>query len=107
MCPISHRAIIAEQSHPATQPSPPFLPLHLHRPDTQLKHQRSPLRLLIASQLKMLAALETKLGLGFAVRAFQPQDHLLGRLCLFVEDGFRLAAVARLFAVVAALSLCD
>ena len=76
-------------------------------PDTHLKHQRSPLRLLITSQLKMLAALETELGLCFTIRAFQPQDHLLGRLCLFVEDGFRLAAVARLFAVVAALALGD
>lgn len=55
----------------------------------------------------MLAPLERQLRLGLAVRAFQPQHHLLGRLCLFVEDGLRLTAVAGLFAVVAALALRD
>ena len=55
----------------------------------------------------MLAALEAELGLGLAVGALEPQHHLLGRLGLFVEDGLRLAAVARLLAVVAALALRD
>ena len=55
----------------------------------------------------MLAALERQLRLGLAVRAFEPQHHLLGRLGLFVEDGLRLPAVAGLLAVVAALALGD
>lgn len=55
----------------------------------------------------MLAALQRQLRLGLAVRAFQPQHHLLGRLRFLVEDGFRLAAVAGLFAVVAAFALGD
>lgn len=53
----------------------------------------------------MLAPLQRQLRLGLALRAFQPQHHLLGCLCFFVEDGFGLAAVAGLFAVVAAFSL--
>ena len=55
----------------------------------------------------MLAPFQGKLRLGLTIRAFQPQHHLLGRLCLLVEDGLRLAAVAGLFAVVAALALGD
>lgn len=85
---------------------PPSLP-HPSPPSTNLKHQRSPLRLLIAPQLKMLAPLEGQLRLSLAIRAFKPQHHLLRRLCFLVEDGLRLAAVAGLFAVVAALALGD
>lgn len=55
----------------------------------------------------MLAALEAELRLSLAIRAFQPEHHLLGRLGLFVEDGLRLPAVAGLLAVVAALALRD
>lgn len=58
-----------------------------------------------APQFKMLAPLQRQLRLGLAIRAFQPQHHLLGRLCFLVEDGFRLTPVAGLFAVVAALAL--
>ncbi len=53
----------------------------------------------------MFAPLQRQLCLGFALRAFQPQHHLLRRLGFFMEDGFCLAAVARLLAVVAAFSL--
>lgn len=55
----------------------------------------------------MLAPLQRQLRLGLAIRALEPQHHLLGCLCLFVEDGFGLAAVAGLLAVVAALALGD
>ncbi len=53
----------------------------------------------------MLAPLQRQLRLGLALRAFQPQHHLLRRLGLFVEDGLGLAAVAGLLAVVAAFAL--
>lgn len=56
-------------------------------------------------QFKMLAPFQRQLCFGLALRAFQPQHHLLRRLGFFVEDGFGLAAVARLLAVVAAFSL--
>ena len=56
-------------------------------------------------QLKMLAPLESQLRLGFALRAFQPQHHLFRCLGFFVENGFCLATVARLLAIVAAFSL--
>lgn len=56
-------------------------------------------------QFKMLAPFQRQLCLGLALRAFQPQHHFLRRLGFFVEDGFCLAAVARLLAVVAAFSL--
>lgn len=55
----------------------------------------------------MLAPLERELRLRLAHRALEPQDDLLGRLGLFVEDGLRLPAVARLLAVVAAFALGD
>lgn len=55
----------------------------------------------------MLAPLERELRLGLALRALEPQDDLLRRLCLFVEHGLRLPAVAGLLAVVAALALRD
>ena len=55
----------------------------------------------------MLAALERQLRLRLALCALEPQHHFLGRLCFLVEDGFRLAAVAGLFAVVAAFALGD
>lgn len=53
----------------------------------------------------MLTPLQRQLGLGLACRAFQPQYHFLRRLGFLVEDGFGLAAVAGLLAVVAALAL--
>lgn len=55
----------------------------------------------------MLTPLQRQLRFRLAVGAFQPQHDLLGRLGLFVEDGLGLAAVAGLFAVVAAFSLRD
>ncbi len=104
---IPHRATAA---HPPSPSPPPSLPISisiLPAANTHLKHQRGPLRLLIAPQLEMLAPFERELGLGLAVCAFQPQHHLLGRLGFLVEDGLRLAAVAGLLAVVAALALRD
>lgn len=55
----------------------------------------------------MLTPLQRQLRLGLARRAFQPQHHFLRCLGFFVEDGFGLAAVAGLFAVVAAFALGD
>lgn len=55
----------------------------------------------------MLAPFERELGFGFADGALEPQDDLLRRLGLFVEDGFGLPAVAGLLAVVAAFALGD
>jgi len=55
----------------------------------------------------MLTPLQRQLRLRLARRAFQPQHDLLGGLGLFVEDGFGLAAVAGLLAVVAAFALGD
>ena len=53
----------------------------------------------------MLTPLQRQLRLSLADRALQPQHHLLCRLGFLVEDGFGLAAVAGLFAVVAAFAL--
>ena len=53
----------------------------------------------------MLAPLQRQLRLRLAIRAFQPQHHFLRRFGFFVEHRFRLTAVARLFAVVAAFTL--
>lgn len=53
----------------------------------------------------MLTPLQRQLRLCLAARAFQPQNDFFGCLGFFVEDGFCLAAVAGLFAVVAAFAL--
>lgn len=55
----------------------------------------------------MLAPFQRELRFRLADRALEAQDDLLGRLCLFVKDGFGLAAVAGLLAVVAAFALGD
>ena len=55
----------------------------------------------------MLAPLQRQLRLGLTVRALEPQHDLLRRLRLLVEHGLRLAPVAGLLAVVAALALGD
>lgn len=107
---IFHNGATAEQPHPSssTSPPPPPPPFSISPlPSATLKHQRGPLGLLITPQLEMLAPFQGQLRLGLAVGAFQPQHHLLGRLGLLVEDGLRLAAVAGLFAIVAALPLRD
>lgn len=70
-------------------------------PRTGKKKRKSP----HIPQLKVLTPLQRQLRLGLALRAFQPQHHLLRRFGLLVEDGFGLAAVAGLFAVVAAFAL--
>lgn len=53
----------------------------------------------------MLAPLQGQLSLGLARGAFEAQHDFLGRFGFLVEDGFGLAAVAGLLAVVAALAL--
>lgn len=102
----SHSQVNTSSStSPPTPPFPPPLPPSPQH--THLKHQRGPLRLLVPPQLKVLAPLQRQLRLGLAVRAFEPQHHLLRRLRLLVEHGLRLAPVAGLLAVVAALALGD
>lgn len=76
----------------------------LSRPH-QSEHQRSTLRLLIATQLKVLTPLQRQLRLCLAHRTFQPQHNLLRRLGLLVEHWLCLTSVPRLLAVVTALSL--
>lgn len=48
----------------------------------QLELNHLSLPLLISSQLKVLASLQSNLGTELAVSAFQPQDNLLGSLSL-------------------------
>ena len=55
----------------------------------------------------MLTPLQRQLRLGLAICTFQPQHHLLRCLRFLVEDGFRLAPVAGLFAIVAAFALSE
>lgn len=82
------------------------------RTATETRHTQSHLEsqglsfgLLLAAQLKVLAALQHLLVLGLARGALHAQRNLLGRLGLLVEDGLGLATVAGLLAVVAALAL--
>jgi hypothetical protein len=70
-----------------------------------LEHKRRTLRLLITSQLKVLASLQTQLRLSLALCTLQSQHDLLRRLGFLVEHGLRLTSVTGLFAVVTALSL--
>ena len=53
----------------------------------------------------MLAALESHLHLVLADGALEPEDDLLGRLGLLVEDGLGLTTVTTLLPVVTALTL--
>ena len=55
----------------------------------------------------LLATLQRQLHLIFAGSAFQPEDDLLRRFGLLVEDRLRLTTVTGLLSVVAALSLCE
>jgi hypothetical protein len=70
-----------------------------------LEHQSSTLRLLVTTELEVLAALQGELQLGLALDALQSQHNLLGGLGLLVEDGLGLTTITRLLAVVTALSL--
>jgi len=56
-------------------------------------------------KLKVLASLQRQLALGLALDALQPQDDLLGRLGLLVEDGLGLTTITRLLPVVTTLTL--
>jgi len=72
-----------------------------------LEHQSSTLRLLVTTQLEMLASLERQLRLGLALCALQSQHDLLGCLGLLVEDRLRLTTITGLLAVVSALTLSE
>lgn len=71
----------------------------------QLELNHLPLPLLVSSQLKVLASLQSNLGTELAVGAFQPQDDLLGSLGLLSEDRLGLAAISLLFPVITTPSL--
>ena len=79
---------------PASTCSPPLPPPCLVRA----------LGLLVAADLKVLAALDRLHRGALALGALQAQHDLLRRLGLLVEHGLGLAAEARLLAVVAALA---
>jgi hypothetical protein len=70
-----------------------------------LEDKRSTLRLLVTTQLKVLASLQAQLCLCLALCALESQDDLLRGLGFLVEHGFCLTSVSGLLAVVTALSL--
>lgn len=70
-----------------------------------LEHQSRTLRLLVTTQLEVLASLQGQLALGLALDALQSQDDLLGGLGLLVEDGLGLTTITALLSVVTALTL--
>lgn len=69
-----------------------------------LEHQSSTLRLLVTTQLEVLATLQCQLQLGLARGALETQHNLLGGLSLLVEDRLGLTTVTRLLPVVALLA---
>jgi len=62
------------------------------------------LGLLVTTELKVLAALESQLQLIFALIALETEHNLLGSLGLLVEYGLGLTTIAGLLSVVATLS---
>lgn len=77
-------------------------------PNTKhLEHQSRTLRLLVTTELEVLASLQRQLELGLALDALQSQHDLLGSLGLLVEDGLGLTTITRLLAVVTSLSLSE
>lgn len=66
-----------------------------------LEHQSSTLRLLVTTQLEVLASLQCQLQLGLARGALETEDNLLGGLGLLVEDRLGLTTVTGLLPVVA------
>lgn len=70
-----------------------------------LEHQSRTLRLLVTTQLEVLASLQGQLQLGLALDALQPQDDLLGGLGLLVEDGLGLTTITALLPVITSLTL--
>jgi hypothetical protein len=79
--------------------------LKCHCQNHPLEHQSSTLRLLVATELKVLASLQGQLALGLALDALQPQDNLLGSLSLLVEDRLGLTTITALLAIITTLSL--
>lgn len=61
--------------------------------------------LLVTTELKVLAALQSKLSLGLASGALKTKNDLLGSLSLLVENLLGLTTVTTLFTVVTALTL--
>jgi len=72
-------------------------------PFLELKHLS--LLLLLAAELEMLASLDRHLIFALAIRALQPEHDLLGGFSLLSEDGFGLATIPFLLAVVTPLAL--
>jgi len=72
-----------------------------------LKDKRSPLGLLVAAQLEVLASFQSQLCLSLAGCAFQSQNNLLCSLRLFPENGLCLATITLLLAIITALSLSE
>jgi hypothetical protein len=58
------------------------------------RDERLALLLLVTTKLEVLAALESHLHLVLADGALEPEDDLLGRLGLLVEDGLGLTTVS-------------
>lgn len=72
-----------------------------------LEHQGSSLRLLVSTELEVLASFERHLHLVLAYGALESEHDLLGRLGLLVEHRLGLTSVSRLLSVVSSLSLCE
>lgn len=61
--------------------------------------------LLVSTDFKVLAPLNSMLGNMFATLALQPQHNLLCRFSLLVENGLSLATITGLLAIITTLSL--
>jgi len=75
------------------------------RERTRLEHQGSTLRLLVTTQLEVLASLQRQLCLCLAHGALQSQHDLLRCLGFLVEDGLGLTTITALLTVITTLSL--
>merc|ERR1719483_1683427 len=76
-----------------------------HEAGSGLELDHLALPLLLSSKLKMLGPLNGNLMLPLAGRAFEPQDQLLGGLCLLPQDRLGLSSKALLLTIVPPPSL--
>ena len=67
---------------------------------TGLELDHLSLALLLSSQLEMFGSLDGDLVLPLACRALEPQDQLLGGLCLLPQDGLGLTSETLLLTIV-------
>ena len=67
---------------------------------TGLELDHLSLALLLSSQLEMFGSLDGDLVLPLACRALEPQDQLLGGLCLLPQDRLGLPSKALLLTIV-------